>query len=356
MEKTRLLLLLTASAVFGAMIALLAVRTDSVPQSPPPEMLQEKFTSAVSGAMPAVVLVTARKKVGFVRGDPGFFDLPGSRIDYMDIPSGQGSGFFIREDGHILTNWHVIRDQDSFRITTHDGSEYDAKVIGADPSTDLAVLKVDSSLRFPILKFANPEKVKIGHWAIAIGAPFSLTRTVTVGIVSSLERKGVGMNLYENYVQTDASVNPGNSGGPLLDIRGEVIGVNDFILSPSGGNIGLSFAISSAIAKDVSEELIRNGRVSRPWLGVSLAELSRNDRAKIGGKHGVLILHVFPRSPAAGILQRGDVILEIDGKGVSSPADVQNAVFAAGKGKPLMLLVRRNGRLLKTEAAPAIPK
>ena len=355
MEKTRLLLLLTASAVFGAMIALLAVRTEPVPVVPSAEMLQEKFSSTVSGAMPAVVLVTARKKVGVVRGNSGFFDLSGSRIDYMDIPSGQGSGFFIRGDGHILTNWHVIRDQDSFRITAHDGTEYDAKVIGADPSTDLAVLKIDSSVRFPVLKFADPEKVKIGHWAIAIGAPFSLSRTVTVGIVSSLERKGVGMNLYENYVQTDASVNPGNSGGPLLNIHGEVIGVNDFILSPSGGNIGLSFAISSAIAKDVSEELIRNGSVSRPWIGVSLAGLSRNDRAKIGEKYGVLILHVFSRSPAAGILRRGDVILKIDGKGVSSPADVQNAVFGAGKGKPLMILIWRNGTLLKMEVTPAVP-
>lgn len=352
MEKTKFLILLTASAVFGALIALLITGNAFVPQSALPssaEMLQDRFADSISGAMPAVVLITAGKKVGIVRGEPDPFGISRGRIDLMEIPSGLGSGFFIREDGHILTNWHVIRDQDSFRITVHDGSEYNARVIGADPSTDLAVLKIDSSNRFPILKFAKPEHVKIGHWAIAIGAPFSLSRTVTAGIVSSLGRKGVGMNLYENYVQTDASVNPGNSGGPLLNIHGEVIGVNDFILSPSGGNIGLSFAISSAIAKDVSDELIRNGRVERPWLGVALAELSRNDRARLGGKYGVLILHVFPRSPAAGNLHRGDVIMEIDGKGVSLPADVQNAVFGAEKGKPLTLLIRRDGTLLKME-------
>ena len=171
------------------------------------------------------------------------YDYSRRRIDYMDVPSGQGSGFFIREDGYILTNYHVVRNQDSFWITTHSGEEFPAQVVGIDPPTDLALLKVNEKKKFPVLKFAEGNSVEIGHWAIAIGAPFSLSRTVTVGIVSNKKRNGVGMNLYESYVQTDASINPGNSGGPLLNINGEVIGVNDFILSPSVGNIGLSFAI-----------------------------------------------------------------------------------------------------------------
>jgi len=360
MERTKTLLLLTVAAVFGALIALLIVRTAVVsPQQAKavskqiapvigetPKNLQEHFAGTISKAMPAVVLITAQKRIGVVSPYSNIYDMSPRKIDYMEVPSGQGSGFFIRENGYILTNWHVVRVQDSFWITTHDGGEFPAKVMGADPSTDLAILKVDSKERFPILEFADPQEVKIGHWTIAIGAPFSLSRTVTVGIVSNAGRNGVGMNQYENYIQTDASINPGNSGGPLLNIHGKVIGVNDFILSPSGGNIGLSFAVSSEIAKRVSDELIRTGSVKRPWLGVSLAPLDRDGRRKIGQKHGVLIAQVFRRSPAADILERGDVILSINGRNTDTPADVQGAVFGAKPDSRVTMKIWRNGTIL----------
>lgn len=316
-----------------------------VPPDPKAAATQSMFASAIQRSMPAVVLITAQRVVGVVSP---YFDFSSARrrIDYMEVPSGQGSGFFIRKDGYILTNYHVVRDQDSFWITTHDGSEYRAQVVGVDPPTDLALLKIksDQKVSFPVLEFADPETLQIGHWAIAIGAPFSLSRTVTVGIVSNKKRNGVGVNLHENYVQTDASVNPGNSGGPLLDINGRVIGVNDFILSPSGGNIGLSFAISSEIAGRVAGELIAKGRVERPWLGVTLGALDREMKRKYNLPHGgVLIGQVFRNSPAAGILRSGDVVVKANGREIATPSDLQGCIFSSKVGSVIEMELLRSG-------------
>ncbi len=316
-----------------------------VPPDPKAAATQSMFASAIQRSMPAVVLITAQRVVGVVSP---YFDFSSARrrIDYMEVPSGQGSGFFIRKDGYILTNYHVVRDQDSFWITTHDGSEYRAQVVGVDPPTDLALLKIksDQKVSFPVLEFADPETLQIGHWAIAIGAPFSLSRTVTVGIVSNKKRNGVGVNLHENYVQTDASVNPGNSGGPLLDINGRVIGVNDFILSPSGGNIGLSFAISSEIAGRVAGELIAKGRVERPWLGVTLGALDREMKRKYNLPHGgVLIGQVFRNSPAAGILRSGDVVVKANGREIATPSDLQGCIFSSKVGSVIEMALLRSG-------------
>ncbi len=324
--------------------ALPAVPEPAVVAVPGGGALQNEFAAAISRSMPAVVLITAQKRIGVV--DPYFnpYDYGRRKIDYLEVPSGQGSGFFIRPEGIILTNYHVVRDQDSFWVTTHDGGEYRAKVIGVDPPTDLAVLKLEQEGNYPVLEFADPDELEIGHWAIAIGAPFSLSRTVTVGIVSNKKRSGVGVNLQESYVQTDASINPGNSGGPLLNIKGEVIGVNDFILSPSGGNIGLSFAISSEIAGKVADELIRNGHVERPWLGVVVAPLDREERQRANLRHGVVVKQLFRGSPAAGILQPGDVILKAAEREIDSPSDLQSVVFAAEPDSQLSLEILRNGR------------
>lgn len=365
MNKGKLFFFLVAASFLGAAIALVLIRLVPAPPAVPPRpgsavpaepepatvavpgnaaSLQAEFTRAIEKTMPAVVLITAQKRIGVVSP---YFDLYSSRrrIDYMDVPSGQGSGFFIRKDGLILTNHHVVRDQDSFWITTHDGEEYPAQVVGVDPPTDLALLKIGDpkGREFPVLPFADPESVQLGHWAIAIGAPFSLSRTVTVGIVSNKKRSGVGVNLHENYVQTDASINPGNSGGPLLNLKGEVIGVNDFILSPSGGNIGLSFAISSGIARQVAAELSEKGHVERPWLGVILAPLDRDSKQQFGSEHGVLVARLYRNSPAASALRPGDVILKAAGKTVSSPYDLQSIVFGTQPDSELELEVRRSG-------------
>ena len=303
--------------------------------------LQSEFATAIRRAMPAVVLITAKKRLGFVEWQ----DFR-RHIDYREIPSGQGSGFLIRPDGYLVTNFHVVRDQDSFWVTAADGKEYPAKVVGADPATDLAVLKIDGRRDFPTLRFADPESPQIGHWAIAIGAPFSLSQTVTVGIVSSKHRSGVGVNALESYIQTDASINPGNSGGPLLDIRGQVSGVNDFILSPTGGNIGLSFAISSGLAKKVTDELIEKGYIVRPWLGILAAPIDRETLRRAGLEAGVLVRAVARRSPAADSLDPGDVIVKADGKELRSPHELQKIVLELGTNRELPLEVRRGDRTL----------
>ena len=374
MSNIKMCFFLTVSALAGAVMALMLFLCFAGPQPPPVETaknatlpgsaavpepvvvppgsaaaLQREFAAAINNSMPAVVLITAQKRIGVVSPYSNLFDYRRRRIDYLDVPSGQGSGFFIREDGYILTNFHVVRDQDSFWITTHDGREFPAQVVGIDPPTDLALLKIDSKEKFPVLHFADAEKIQIGHWAIAIGAPFSLSRTVTVGIVSNKKRSGVGVNLYESYVQTDASINPGNSGGPLLNIKGEVIGVNDFILSPSGGNIGLSFAISSDIAAQVAEALIRDGRVERPWLGVILQEIGREERRKAGLEHGVLIARLYRNSPAAEVLRPGDVVLEANRIPIHTPHDLQGIVFSAAPDSTIKLRIWRSGRTREVE-------
>ncbi len=315
--------------------------------------LQDAFASTVEKTMPAVVLITAQKRVGVVSP----VDYYRSRIEYRDVPTGQGSGFFIREDGYILTNFHVVRDQDSFYITTNDGEEFQAKVVGVDPPSDLALLKIETEDRkFETLKFADVDKVKIGHWAIAIGAPFSLSRSVTVGVVSGMKRRGVGVNLHESYIQTDASINPGNSGGPLLNLSGEVIGVNDFIFSPSGGSVGISFAISSDLAQHVAEEMIKHGQVRRPWLGVVLEPLSRQVRRQLDVEHGVGVSQIFRDSPAAGVLRRGDVILELGGEPVDSAGDIQSRVYSSEPGDEMTVKFLRSGKTceekIRLEAAP----
>ena len=357
MNSAKLFLSLLAASVCGSVLTAYVMRPEqkTVPKPEAPEpvspvtrsarQLQTDFSGASHGTMPAVVLITAQKRIGVMTPYSNIYDYSRRRIDYMDVPSGQGSGFFIREDGYILTNYHVVRNQDSFWITTHSGEEFPAQVVGIDPPTDLALLKVNEKKKFPVLKFAEENSVEIGHWAIAIGAPFSLSRTVTVGIVSNKKRNGVGMNLYESYVQTDASINPGNSGGPLLNINGEVIGVNDFILSPSGGNIGLSFAISSDIAKKVSDELIARGHVERPWLGILMQPIDRDAKKRLGLEHGVFVSQIFRGSPAAGKLRRGDVVLKANGEPVNAPHDLQGAVFALSPNSELKLEIRRGSQI-----------
>lgn len=369
------ILLLSAAALISAAVAFgvssLTMGKGSAPSAPavpaepaippaPPtafraEELQRSFAAVARKAMPSVVLITARKRVGVLSGSPWNYS---RRIDYYDLPAGQGSGFFISPEGLILTNYHVVKDQDTFWITTHDGTEFSATVVGADPPTDLALLRIDGNpdRKFEALTFADPDTVEIGHWAIAIGAPFSLSRTVTAGIVSSKQRSGVGVNLYENYIQTDASINPGNSGGPLLNLAGEVIGINDFILSPSGGNIGLSFAISSEIAGKVADQLAADGHVDRPWFGVIFREFSRAERKRLGVKRGVLVEQVFRNSPAAAAgIRRGDFITAAGDREINTVHDLRNRIFAAEPGERIPVEINRDGNLrkLKVRLDPA---
>jgi serine protease Do len=314
--------------------------------------LQDRFAYVAEKSMPSVVVVTAKKRVA-VLDHPyaNIYDYlyGGGKVTYREVPSGQGSGFFISPKGYILTNYHIVKGQSSFKAILNDGLEFDAEVVGIDPPSDLALLKIDSEKEFPFLKFADMSKLKTGHWAIAIGAPFSLKQTVTVGTVSH-KKRGVGMNLHENFVQTDASINPGNSGGPLLNIYGNVIGVNDFILSPSGGNIGLSFAISADLAKRVTEDLMKDGKVDRPWLGVAMRPLNSSEKKSLNILNGILLTGIYRDSPAAEAgLQPGDIILSVDSAKVDKPYDLKLIVLSKHPGEKINLEVFRNGKRMSME-------
>lgn len=318
------------------------------------ESLQNEFASVAERCSPAVVVIRTGRKLAARNYNQAYNQLYnyfnyGKVPEEQTVPTGIGSGFFVSADGYILTNYHIVRGQDVFTVKLEDEHEYNAELVGSDPLSDLAVLKVNAARQFPFLTFADSEKVKVGHWAIAIGAPFNLAHTVTVGIVSH-KRRAMGMNVYENFIQTDASINQGNSGGPLLDLSGKVIGVNDFILSSSGGNIGLSFSIAGNLARRVCRKLIRDGKVIRPWLGVSMGMLSEKQKKQLNIEHGVIISGVIDGGPAltAGVMA-GDIILEVDGKRINTPNDVLLAVFGRNPGEIIKLKLWREDNACELE-------
>lgn len=323
------------------------------PTPPPPSQtkvpaivtsLQDAFVATAQSASPAVVVIRTGRNYIRTWGYHGF--IPGETPIYH-IPQHQGSGFFVTDSGYIVTNNHIVRGQDFFNIKLQNGRSFPAKLAGTDPASDLAVLKIDSKEKFPFLRFAPQGSVKVGHWVLAIGAPFNLAHTVTAGIVSH-KKRAVGLNLYENYIQTDASINPGNSGGPLLNLRGEVVGVNDFILSPAGGNIGLSFAIAAPLAESITKQLITHGKVSRPWLGIAMTNLPDQLKSRTGVQNGALITAIQVNSPAALYkLHRHDIILRVNDITVKSSSDVQQEIMKQQPGSAVKLLIYRNGRKIE---------
>lgn len=312
------------------------------------------FTSTIERAMPAVVCISNQRIVSR-RGW-------GRSPQYYEVPAGQGSGFFIREDGYILTNYHVASGANALLVTDHEGREYHAKLVGADPTSDLAVLKIEppKGRKFMALRFADPRNIRLGQWTIAIGAPFSLEHSVTAGIVSGVQRSGVGVNLYENYIQTDASINPGNSGGPLLNTDGDVIGVNDCILAPTGGNIGIAFAVSAEIAKTVADTLITHGEIVRPWLGITgerPSQMRSPGEENEDLQKGAVIRGIVRDSPAERLgLREGDVIVKLDGVDVADTYELRNRILGMDPGAIVKITVLRRNLLhetsVKLERAP----
>lgn len=313
--------------------------------------IQDEFAAVAEKSTPAVVVVrtgrhiTRRVRTGNTYEDLYNYYYGQGQMRRQLVPTGQGSGFFVNADGYILTNYHIVKDQDYFRVTLHDGREFDAVLSGEDPLSDLAVLKIEAGTeKFPFLTFADSDKIRPGHWAIAIGAPFSLSYTVTVGVVSH-NRRTVGMNPHENFIQADVSINPGNSGGPLLDFDGKVIGVNDFILTPQGGNIGLSFAIAGNLARRIYEDLINYGKVERSWIGIGMAELPAAVKKEYKLGYGVLINQLYRNSPAhRGGLKNGDIILEIDGQKADQLNMVRLQILSRRPNDKIKFLVRRDGQ------------
>ncbi len=260
-------------------------------------------------------------------------------------PISQGSGFFISQDGYLVTNNHVVRDGSELTVVMDDGTEIGATLVGADPRTDLALLKVDEERTFTYVSFADDSKVRVGDWVVAVGNPFGLGGTVTAGIVSARGRD-IGAGPYDDFIQIDAAVNRGNSGGPAFNLNGEVVGINTAIFSPSGGNVGIAFAIPASTAKDVIASLRASGTVDRAWLGVQIQPVTDEIAESLGieSTDGALVSQPQPDSPAtkAGV-EPGDIIVKVDGRLIKSPRDLARMIGNMDPGVSAELTVLRNG-------------
>lgn len=278
-----------------------------------------------------------------------FFGIPQNK-SFKQLPQqpqiSGGSGFVISETGYILTNYHVIKDTNQITVVMNNGEEHEGKVIGSDPRTDLAIVKIDAQ-KLPFLSFGDSDQLDIGAWVIAIGNPFALQSSLTVGVVSAKGRQNLRITDLEDFIQTDAAINPGNSGGPLLNLRGEVIGINTAIVSKTGGYMGIGFAIPSNMAKHVVNQILDNGTVKRGYLGIFLQELDKEmaEAFNLDKSEGVLVSEVTKDSPAEkGGLKQGDIILEYNGKQVKNLSSFRNDISNIEPGAEVILKVMRNGK------------
>jgi serine protease Do len=324
-------------------------------------MVPTNFSDLAEKVRPGVVniqVVKTVKNAGF--GGPFPFRAPfgdffgpfsGENPHQMPMQQGVGSGFVISSDGYILTNNHVIDDATQIKIKLSDGKEYDAKVVGRDPKTDLALLKAEGASNLHALQLGDSDSLKVGNWVVAIGSPFGLEQTVTAGIVSAKGRV-IGSGPYDNFIQTDASINPGNSGGPLLNTEGQVIGINTAIFSQSGGNVGIGFAIPVNMAKEIVPQLEEKGHVTRGWLGVGIQKITPELAKSFGLKDekGALVSQVAKGGPAdKGGIETGDVIVEFDGKKVTDMNDLPRVVASTPVGKTVPVKVLRGGNVVDRE-------
>lgn len=342
----------------------------SVPQEPVGKFTDlqtghSPFVRVAQKVKPAVVNISAKSLVEdqfhtFFDDDiwRRFFGMPPQQTPdepRMRQSESLGSGFFISSDGYLVTNNHVIKDADDIIVRLSDTKEFKAELIGADSETDVALLKIDTDEKMPYLEMGNSDSMLVGDWVIAVGNPFpqlGLDRTVTVGVISALGRSGLVFGrdnpIYQNYIQTDASINPGNSGGPLVDINGNVIGINSAIVSPSGGNVGIGFAIPVNLAKRIADELKDSGKISRGWLGILPGDIDNNMAEALGlsGSKGVLVESVEQDSPAEeGGLQVGDVIIEVDGKKVVDAQQFRFMIADSGPGARVSMKVNRENEI-----------
>ena len=325
------------------------------------DRLSERFRAVAKRVKPVVVAIGVSQTVetswGPFRGDDFFRRFFGPYFGDRDRdgPSdrkrkfqrrGLGSGIIVDSKGYILTNNHVVEDADEITVRLADGREFDAEVIGGDPPTEIAVIRIKAT-NLPVARLGDSKKMEVGDWVLAVGSPFGLEQTVTSGIISATGRHGVGITDYENFIQTDAAINPGNSGGPLVNMNGEVIGVNTAIASRSGGYMGIGFAVPVDMAREVMKRLREKGTVVRGWLGVGIQLLTKDmaESMKLRDNEGVLVSEVFDDGPAhkAGV-KVGDVILEFNRKRVTGPAQLQSAVAWTEPGSQVEVLILRDGK------------
>jgi Do/DeqQ family serine protease len=313
------------------------------------------YADVVTKAAPAVVTIHAQLRVRQPQqfpfmNDPFFRQFFGDRQQQPPAEQqrqGLGSGVIIDANGYILTNHHVIDGAEQIKVDLNDNRSLDAKLVGADPPSDLAVLKVEAS-NLPVLTLGDSDKMRVGDVVLAIGNPLGVGQTVTMGIISAKGRQtGLSNGSFEDFLQTDAPINRGNSGGALVSTNSELIGINSQILSPSGGSIGLGFAVPSNMARTVVEQLINNGRVRRGQLGVTVLRIPSEEATKLGVTQGpgVVVYQVQPGSGAdrAG-LQRGDVITALNGTAISDPNTFRNQIAGTSPGSEVTLTIKRNGQ------------
>ena len=331
-----------------------------------PKQTSKAFTAVAKKGMPAVVFIkaegTGAQQELFGGQGQSPFDYFGD--DFLQRffgiqPKGQaprqpalqisqGSGFIVSSDGYLITNAHVVKGADKITVILNDDRELEAKLIGADPTTDVAVLKVEGT-DLPFVSFGNSDDMEVGEWVVAIGSPFQLQATLTVGVISAKGRQNLKITALEDFIQTDAAINPGNSGGPLINLDAEVIGINTAIVSKSGGYMGIGFAIPSNIAKHVMQQLIENGSVVRGFLGVSLQPVDTDmaEAFNLDKPEGALVAEVVKGSPAEkGGIKQGDIILEYDDTTIKTPATLHKAISFMQPDTIVKLKINRKGQLL----------
>ncbi len=340
-----------------AAAAPVSILQQAAPQAAAPGARRaESYSEAVERAMPSVVNIFTSKEARGRRSplleDPLFRRFFGDQLpDEAQRASSLGSGVIVTPTGYILTNHHVVDAANEIEVAFPDGKKLIARLVGNDPESDLAVLKVEAD-KLRAITFGASEALRVGDVVLAIGNPFGVGQAVTSGIVSALGRSGLHINTFENFIQTDAAINPGNSGGALVDARGNLVGINTAIYSRSGGSMGIGFAIPVSTARLVLDQIVRNGAVTRGWIGVEIQEITPAlaESFKLADARGAIIAGVLNGGPAdkAGI-KPGDVLVEIQGKPVTDPAGMLNLVAALLPGTQAQLRLRRQGSVVNAE-------
>jgi Do/DeqQ family serine protease len=314
------------------------------------------LSPAAKRAAPAVVSIAVKQAVtkNPHQNDPWFRFFYGDRED-DDPQGGLGSGVIVSPEGYILTNYHVIEGAQEIEVTLSDSRKATAKLIGADPDTDLAILRIQLD-RLPVIALGNSDSLQVGDRVLAIGNPFGVGQTVTSGIVSALGRNQLGINTFENFIQTDAAINPGNSGGALVDVQGNLLGINTAIYSRSGGNMGIGFAIPVSTARQVLEGIVKDGQVTRGWLGVEPTEITPEMAETFGLKQtqGVIITGVLQDGPAAKAgIKPGDVLLRVAGKDIQNVGELLTHIASLPPGQQVKVELARRNTAMTLDVTPA---
>lgn len=309
------------------------------------------FSAAAQKVMPAVVNIFTTSEIK--NPNNAFMDDPRFRFFFGDQfednapqqASSLGSGVLVSHDGYILTNHHVVEAADQIEVALADGRKATGHIIGSDPETDLAVIKIELGSELPAITFGQSEQAQVGDIVLAVGNPFAVGQTVTMGIVSAVKRNHLGLNAFENFIQTDAAINPGNSGGALVDVNGNLIGINSAIYSPNGGSLGIGFAIPASTAKKIMEQIILTGSVTRGWIGVAVQEITPElaESFKLGKVQGVLISEVVRGGPAdQAKIKAGDILTSVDNKVLIDSDSMLETIAALLPGKTVALKLLRN--------------